>query len=362
MHVLAERPLLTALNRVERFYSGGKLLDQWQGVSPPSDNHMSEELLLSTIEYRGTGYPAENGISRVVLPDGSYENLRSLIAKDPKAFLGESYAGYEHSGVQARAGYSTTRLMVQCHPDDPKARDLFKAPFGKTEAWYIAGTRAINGEKAHVYCGFKKGITRERWEKLFETQDITGMLESLHRFEVQKGDCVLVNAGCPHAIGSGCLFIELHEPCDLTLRTERNFNAMHIPDEHLHFGAGFKALFDCFDYTSYEREEVTAKMFKKLQLEQTQPGGALYTLIDYEDSSCFVMKKLDVNGKYMMPVFNGHYIFVSLKGSFLFHFGKETLQVPQGRCVFVPAGCSDLHISGKGEGIVGYPFKISDSA
>jgi mannose-6-phosphate isomerase len=349
-------------NRVERFYTGGKLLDEWQGIFPARDSRQSEEFLVSTIEYAGTGTPPENGISRAELADGGLANLRGIIASDPEAFLGKRYAEpcRGHSGVQARAGDSTSRLIIQCHPDDARAQKWYNAPFGKTEAWYIAGAREVAGCQAHVYCGFKKGITREKWEALFEKQDVEGMLNLLHRFDVEKGCCALVKAGTPHAIGKGCLFVELHEPCDITLRMERDFNGARLSDEHIHFGAGFDAMFGCYDYTGYEREEVLETMFKNPRPEYAagNSGGTVYSLIDYEDTRCFQMKKIEVNGRFTLPDFDGHFVLVTLEGAFVFMSGSDgRLEVPQGRGVFVPASCKNLCAEGKGALLAGYPFK-----
>ena len=51
-------------------------------------------------------------------------------------------------------------------------------------------------------------------------------------------------------------FAEVQQPTDITLRTERISPAKELlPDESLHGGAGWEALFDCFDYDGYSLEE-----------------------------------------------------------------------------------------------------------
>lgn len=358
MSALSFIPMLTEKNRVERFYSGGLQLDQWQGIEPEQDGHQSEEFLISTVEYIGTGNPPENGISRVILPNGKRMNLRQLIAYNPAGFLGERYAemSFGHIGVQARAGDSASRLIIQSHPDDERARTLYGIPFGKTESWYIHKTREIEGTPAHVYCGFREGITRKKWEDLFERQDTQGMLACLHKFEVREGDCFLVKAGTPHAIGSGCLFIEMHQACDFTLRMERRFGSQQLTDDQMHFGGGFPAMFNCCNYTGADSAQTLAQVFKQPVLEEEQLGGALYKLIGYEDTSSFAVKKLIVNGVYELPVFDGHYLLIGAKGSATLRFVGGTLKVPQGRCVFVPAECRSLWIEGQAMLIVAYPF------
>jgi mannose-6-phosphate isomerase len=357
---LSKIPLLTDFNRVERFYSGGLLLDQWQGLAATGDGHLSEEFLVSTGEYIGTGNPPERGISRVLTPDGKKKNLYNVISDDPAAFLGIRYAGpcRGHAGVQLRAGDSTSRLIIQCHPNNEQARSFFKIPFGKTEAWYINGVREINGTPAHVYCGFKPGITREKWRALFETQDSTAMLEWLHRFEVQPGGCFLIRAGTPHAIGGGCLFIELHQPCDVTLRTERNFTPRPLTDEEMHYGPGFDVLFDCFDYTGRDREQTLVEMYMQPAEETALEGGAVYSMIGYADTPDFSMKKIALHSGLALPAFEGHYLIAVARGEAMLEYEGGTLMAHQGRGVFVPAGCQKLYARGNAELITAYPFKV----
>jgi mannose-6-phosphate isomerase len=357
---LDKTPLLTDFNRVERFYSGGKLLDEWQGLPVKADGHLSEEFLVSTIEYIGTGNPPEKGISRVLTGEGEKKNLYRLISGDPEGFLGGAYADScrGHAGVQLRAGDSTSRLIIQCHPDNERARKFFNIPFGKTEAWYVNNTREINGEKAHVYCGFKPGISKEKWRGLFETQDSRGMLDCLHRFEVREGDCFLIRAGTPHAIGPGCLFLELHQPCDVTLRTERNFTPRPLTDEEMHYGPGFEVLFDCFDYSGLDREQTLAAVFMTPTEESVSEGGAVYSLIDYGRTPDFGMKKIALRGRVPLPSFEGHYLISVTGGEAVLEYGDGALKAPRGRGVFVPAGCREITASGKAELVLAYPFEV----
>ena len=357
---MSRMPLLTGFNRVERFYTGGKLLDEWQGLTSKSDGHLSEEFLVSTNEYIGTGNPLEKGISQVFSPNNEKENLYKLISKDPKSFLGDRYVNhcYGHAGVQLRAGDSTSRSIIQCHPSNEQARAFFNIPFGKTEAWYIANTREINAEPAHVYCGFKCGITKEKWRELFANQDSQGMLDCLHRFEVKPGDCFLVKAGTPHSIGSGCFFIELHQPCDITLRMERNFTPQPLTDEQLHYGPGFEVLFDCFDYTGRSLEQTLAEIFMQPTEESDLEGGTVSSVIDFDKTPHFSMKKIVLRNSISLPKFEGHYLITITKGTADLLYDGGILNVPQGRAVFVPALCKELSASGNAELILAYPFSV----
>jgi mannose-6-phosphate isomerase len=184
------------------------------------------------------------------------------------------------------------------------------------------------------------------------------MLDCLHRFEVKSGDCFLIRAGTPHAIGSGCLFVELHQPCDITLRTERYLAPQPLTDEQMHNGPGFDVLFDCFDYTGRDREQTLAEVFMQLTEETAMNGGTVYSLISYNDNSDFCMKKIVLKGSIPMPEFDGHYLFTAVKGEVLLEYEGGRLNVPQGRGVFVPASCREIMAVGNAELIMAYPFLV----
>ena len=358
---LVNNPLVTECCRVERLYTGGALLDRWQGMGTEKDGSMSEEYLLSTSEYMGPGHPPENGLSRIALPDGGYETLVSLIQKNQAGFLGELYQETTrgHSGVLVRAGDSTVRLVIQCHPTEEKARTVLGIPFGKTEAWYIAETRRVNGEAPHLYCGFRKGVNREKWKTLLETQDVDGMLACMYKFEIQKGDCILIPAGMPHAMGPGALFVEVHEPCDYTIRMEKHYAVRSLSDEEMHYGLGFDALLDFFDYTTYSQAEIEKKCIMRPKLVREEQGGCQYDLITYAENERFEMKKLTVTGSFEPSAFDGHFGIITVRNGVRLVWKHGEMDVPQGRGIFVPAKVEGLRLEGEADVLLAYPFQIA---
>ena len=111
------------------------------------------------------------------------------------------------------------------------------------------GGREIDGEKPCIYFGFKEGITREYWKKVFDEQDIPKMLDCLHEIEVAPGETWLIEGGVPHAIGAGCFLMEIQEPTDFTIRTERSTpSGFQIADSMCHQGIDFDNMFECFLY------------------------------------------------------------------------------------------------------------------
>lgn len=357
---LSQEPHVLELNRVERLYTGGKLLDRWQGIQPGNDGVKSEEFIVSTNEYIGPDTTViENGISRTRLNDGDYVNLKNLIALDETAFLGKRYAGLTHgqSGVLARVGDSTVRLVIQVHPDAEAAQKYLQFPSGKAEAWVILDSREINGVTPYLYVGFQKGVTKEKWRALFDAQDVPGMLDCMHRIPVKTGDAVLVEAGMPHAMGSGCLFLEIHEACDYTFRLEKQYAVRPLSDEEMHYGIGYDAMFDIFHYDTYTEEEIREKYVMKPKIIDRNENGVLSQVLTYENTPRFAAQVLNLSGTYTLPDFDGHAIIISSKGEteLIYENGKK--MVPQGRGVFVPANVKGMQAKGNGQLVIAYPFQ-----
>lgn len=101
-------------------------------------------------------------------------------------------------------------LSVQVHPDDEYAKRV-EGDNGKTEMWYVVKA----DEKAGIYCGFKRDVTKLEFQKSIED----GTVEDLLNFiPVKAGDCYLIEAGTVHAIGAGCLICEIQQSSNVTYR------------------------------------------------------------------------------------------------------------------------------------------------
>ena len=100
-------------------------------------------------------------------------------------------------------------LSVQVHPPRHMAAELGGEP--KTEMWYL-----LDAEPgAELFAGFRKGTTRVDFERALATGD-TAML--LHRVPVRPGDAMFIPSGRCHAIGAGCLIVEIQQNSDTTYR------------------------------------------------------------------------------------------------------------------------------------------------
>ena len=343
---LSSQPLKLYPTRVWRTYTGGKLIDEWHGCENPADNQFPEEWVASLVtSYRsGSGGDANEGLSQLEY-GGERIFLKDLITQAPEAFLGKRH--FEEfgpaTGILVKILDSAERLAIQVHPDKPAARRLFSSDYGKTEAWYVIGGRTIGPEPPYVLLGFKPGVTREDWVRLFETQDITGMIDALHKIYVKPGDVYLVEGGVPHAIGPGCFIIEIQEPTDYTIRTERRTSGgLELPDEFCHLGLGFERMFDCFHYQGFERSELLAKYCLTPAARGAEEGDYRETLISLEQTPAFAMDRFVVSSKLSMDSEHSFSCLIVVSGRGRLHYEGGRVDIAQGDQFFIPHGVKGL--------------------
>lgn len=348
MKSLCTRPLRLLENRVWRTYSGGAMIGRWRGRGE-ADGQTPEDWIGSTTKAVNASHPGseDEGLSRIDgAAAGISENvlLRDLIAAYPEEMLGEAHVRLfgAQTALLVKALDAAERLAIQAHPDRADALRYFSSPFGKTEAWYVLATRRDVEPPPAVLVGFREDMTREKWRRLFETQDIAGMQSALHRIEVQPGDVILLEGGVPHAIGEGCFLIEIQEPTDYTLRVERvTPRGMPLSDMACHQGAGFDAMLDMFHYEFLTREETLARWRKQPRLASESTGGRIDTLLDASDTPCFSLARMQVNGQLSVPAGDGFRIAVVVEGEGALHAGGSTMTLSRGECVFIPASVQD---------------------
>ena len=295
LEALIRQPLPLARNRVYRVWRGGALLDRLQGQPDPADRNVPEEWVGSTTVSRLAGRPPDEGLSCVLLPDGSSVVLKELIAASPEAMLGMGHVarlGVE-LGVLCKLLDSATRLPIQCHPSADFARQHLGSQFGKTESWLILGTRTIGGEIPHILFGFRDGVTEAEFRRLVQTQDIPGQIAALNRIEVRPGEVYLVNSGTPHAVGPGVFLVEVQEPTDLVVITEYAGGSGQRTEAQCFMGLGFDLGMRCFNYQGtgmafVDRQRLTPRLLRQ------DRAGSEQTLIGPEDTPCFGMARLTV--------------------------------------------------------------------
>ena len=329
-------PIRLKGERVWRTYIGGKNIGALHGDENPQDDHFPEEWMYSVTRARNVGREEiEEGICRI--DDGTGRTLKELIEKDPGGMLGARHVFQWGSqmGVLIKLIDSKERLTIQVHPNKSMAKALFGSPFGKTECWHILDTRPEEACPC-IYLGFREGISREEWEACFQTQDIEKMISLLNRIPVKKGDTYLVKGGVPHAIGAGCLLIEVQEPTDYTIRVERTTpGGFVIDDQMCHQGLGFARMFDCFLYQGMSAEEVR----DTYRIRPERKEGGEFQLIRYQDTPCFRMEELEIRDDIWLKGEGEFYCLYVLQGEGQMESLFQVYPIFPGSQFFIPAEC-----------------------
>jgi mannose-6-phosphate isomerase len=201
------KPVVLGPNQPRRFYRGGARIAALRGL-PAADDHVPEDWVGSTTTFAGE---EANGLS--TLPDGRL--LRDAVAAEPEAFLGPEHAAAfgPETRLLVKLLDAGERLPVHLHPDGAFAREHLGARNGKNEAWLI-----LEGGTLHL--GFREDVDAGALRALFDAQDAGAMLAASNELRVERGDCVFVPAGTPHAIGEGVFMVEVQEPSDLGVMLE----------------------------------------------------------------------------------------------------------------------------------------------
>lgn len=337
------QPIKLKASRAWRTYTGGSQIDKIHGILGGEDTQFPEEWIMSTTSARNPGREEFKDEGMCYLEDEGV-SLLDYIKSNPIEALGESHAAKvgETTGVLVKVIDAAERLTVQVHPNKQKAMELFNSQFGKTESWHILGGRTINGEEPCIYMGFKEGITREEWKKHFDEQNIPAMLGCMHKFPVKAGETYLIKGGVPHAIGCGCLLIEIQEPTDYTIRIERiTPKGLHIHENQIHQGLGFDRMFDCFDYDGFTYDQAKANWCVEPKLLEETKEYTRKEIIGYNETPCFKLEKYELTGTAKVKtdgIFCGLY-FIEGKGSLN---GKAVVQGDQ---FFVPASCDEYTVT-----------------
>lgn len=329
-------------NRVRRAYTGGKQIDKFLGKENAQNSNRPEEWLASAVTAFNPDYEpiANEGLS--ICQNGEF--FKEVLAKNTEKILGKRL-NEKHGGAMSilvKLLDSAERLVIQCHPTIPFAKEHFASNFGKTECWYFLDAEP----DAAVYLGFKEGITKEKWITLFKNQDIEGMLDCLHKIPVNKGDLWFVDGGIPHAIGAGCFMIELQEPSDLMVIPEKQTPSGRVLSEaKLHCGLGFDKMFDCFVYEGFTPQEIKNRYFKKANLEENK----LIPIVDDSLTDKFSMSGLRVNGKVNLNFGDTYAVGIVTEGNCVLQYNSETVEFKKGQSFFIGADSGELLFIGEAD-------------
>ena len=274
---LCTRPLFFERNRVFRVYRGGRLFHDFFG-DPAEDGNRPEEWVASQV--RALNREQESETEGLSLLKNTHLTFADLLARNKKALLGDT----PKFDILVKLLDSAIRLPIQAHPDRQFSEKYFHSKYGKTEMWLILQTRP----DACIYFGFKDKTDKQTFSRLVEESmtNKDAMVPYLNRVDVKPGDVYLIPAKTVHAIGAGCLILEVQEPTDFTIQPEYWCDDYQLNDYEMYLGLGKDVALDCFDYNKYGKEVADAAR-KSPRTLQDENGHLYEQLIGTEDTPCF---------------------------------------------------------------------------
>ena len=281
-----QNPIFFEQNRVNRVYTGGALFADFFG-DDSVDGFQPEEWVASNVGAlnKNPAGPKE-GVSRVRGTDIYFDDL---LRDHAGALLGDR----KHFGVLTKILDSAIRLPVQAHPDKEFSRKHFHSDFGKTEAWLVLATRP----DACLYFGFREEITQEIFSKAVEDSRTQkdALSKLLHRVPVEPGEVFLIPARLVHAIGYGCLILEIQEPTDFTIQPEYWCGDYLLNDHEMYLGLDKETALAVFDYSAVG-QRIMDQVRKTPRVLEKSATCLTECLISAQDTPCFCVERRTLRG------------------------------------------------------------------
>lgn len=320
---MIKEPIFFERNRVGRVYTGGKLFGDFLG-DEPVDGYLPEEWVASAVVANNKVMRSpKEGVSKLQSSDMYFDELLSKYKDEclGKAGVFRILVKYLDSAI---------RLPAQAHPDKAFSRKHFNSEYGKTESWLVLATRP----GARIYFGFKDGVTEEIFNKAIDDSetDKDAMERLMEYIEPQVGDVFLVPAKTVHAIGAGCLILEVQEPSDFTIQPERWCGEYKLSDKEMYIGLSREDAVSCFKFEKAPDTKLIPEVISDID------GVKFEKLIYEKHTDCFVINRITVKGgKYTFDVKDSYGVYIVTNGKGRITGDGYERAVKKGDYFFMPA-------------------------
>jgi len=316
-------PVFFERNRVGRVYTGGKLFHGFFG-DEEKDGFLPEEWIASSVKAINKEMASEKeGVSKIKDSDVYFDEL---LINYPLEMLGSS----KKMRILVKILDSAVRLPAQAHPDKAFSRKHFNSEYGKTESWIILDTRP----DAKIYFGFKDGVTKEEFEKAIDNSetDKDAMERLMEYTEPKIGDVFLVPAKTVHAIGAGCLILEVQEPTDFTIQPEHWCDEYRLNSNEMYIGLNKEDAIECFDFG----KAPDAKLSPEIELETNKVK--FEKIIKPQDTDCFIVNRITLNGgEHILNAGDSYGVYIVTNGSGKLFGEGYVKEIKKGDYFFMPA-------------------------
>jgi mannose-6-phosphate isomerase len=356
--------ILLPPNRVWRTYPGGKTLDQLAGAPSAADSHFAEDWIASTTRAVNPSHAGSSsgdslastspGISQVrVGRDPALHDFAALLASDPEYFLGATHVRKYGAQPQLLVKFldSGTRLHFQVHPTREFAQRVLGAPSGKTEAYYVLGTReverpgAIPEPAGYIYVGFQRPPTPAQLRDFIVTQNIAAIESCFDRITVKPGDAFIIPGGTPHALGAGVFMVEIQEPSDLVIRFEFERAGYVLPESARFMNRDVDFALGVFNLSPLTASELGTRIrCQARRIRDLGPGSWQDELIGSAHTDCFRVARTHV-GSPLLKMEESSVVAIVTSGAVLAEAGGESHRFDIYEKFFLPAGLGSVKLT-----------------
>jgi mannose-6-phosphate isomerase len=137
-----------------------------------------------------------------------------------------------------------------------------------------------------------------------------------------------------HAIGAGCLILEIQEPTDFTIQPEYFCGDFRLNEREMYIGLAPDTALTVFDYSIYGERAV--EMGRKTpKIVKNEDGVKHEALITYSDTPCFAVERYTVTAsKTTLTDKPAVYVIVDGEGEII--CGENTAKVKKGDYFLLP--------------------------
>ena len=251
-------------------------------------------------------------------------DLRWLMLQHAEALLGR-HAQCEVFPLLVKILDASQRLSLQVHPDDETAKT--QGGEAKSEMWYV-----LDAEPgALLYVGLETGTNQNQFQALLEQ----GKEEScLGRIEAQVGDVISIPGRRLHAIGRGCLLLEIQQNSNTTYRVsdwgrvdaQGNARALHL-----------QQALRIIDWNDHAVARATPE---RVPLDDNNQCWSLLV------TQHFTVERYLLSRTHLFENSqNTCRILFCSAGSATLGYDDAEIRLPQGRSALIPASCNSLSVT-----------------
>ena len=319
---MIKEPIFFERNRVGRVYTGGKLFYDFFGDAR-EDGFLPEEWIASSVKALNKEMRSDKeGISKIKDSELYFDEL---LEKYPNELLGP--AGKMR--ILVKILDSAVRLPAQAHPDKAFSRKHFDSEYGKTESWIVLGTRP----GAKIYFGFQDGVDEAVFSKAIDESktDKDAMERLMTYMEPKAGDVYLVPAKTVHAIGAGCLILEVQEPTDFTIQPEHWCDGYELNEQEMYIGLSKEDAISCFSFG----ETPTAQIVT----EAKEDGNGVKTehIITEKHTDCFIINRITLSdGRFCPDIQESYGVYIVTEGKGEISGDRYRKEIQKGDYFFMP--------------------------